>query len=118
MVIDTWAMYDTMLAAALTNTKFVVLDRPNPITGLNALGPVLNESYSSYVGRKPIAQAHGMTSGELARMFVGQGWIKQDTNGSDLTLEVVKMDGWERHMSWADTGLHWVLPSPSMHSGV
>ncbi|RJE21825.1 hypothetical protein PHISCL_05844 [Aspergillus sclerotialis] len=110
----TWAMYDTMLAAALTNTKFVVLDRPNPITGLNAFGPVLKERYSSYVGRKPIAQAHGMTSGELARMFVGQGWIKQDANGSDLTLEVVKMDGWERKMSWAETGLHWVLPSPNM----
>lgn len=106
-------MYDTMVAAALTNVTFVVLDRPNPITGLNAFGPVLNESYASYVGRRAIAQSHGMTSGELAKMFVGEGWIKQAANGSDLALEVIQMKGWKRWMTWKDTGLPWVMPSPS-----
>lgn len=106
-------MYDTMVAAALTNTTFVVLDRPNPITGMNAFGPVLNETYASYVGRRPIAQAHGMTSGELATMFSGEGWIQQAANGSEPRLEVVKMRGWKRWMAWKDTGLPWVMPSPS-----
>ena len=110
---DIWAMYDTMLAAALTNTAFMVLDRPNPISGMHAFGPVLDERFSSYVGRRAIAQAHGMTAGELAKMFVGEGWIREATNGSELALEVVKMDGWRREMMWVDTGLPWVMPSPS-----
>ncbi|PGH02331.1 hypothetical protein AJ79_07671 [Helicocarpus griseus UAMH5409] len=109
-----WAMHDTMIAAALSNASFIVLDRPNPITGLNAFGPVLNVNYSSYVGRQPIAQAHGMTAGELASMFVGEGWIKQAANGSELSLSVVKMKGWERWMAWKDTRLPWIMPSPNM----
>lgn len=109
-----WAMHDCMVAAALANASFVVLDRPNPITGLNAFGPVLNRSVSSYVGRQPIAQAHGMTAGELAKMFVGEGWIKREANGSEVSLEIVKMDGWKRSMTWRDTGMPWVLPSPNM----
>ncbi|KAK2738905.1 hypothetical protein FQN55_009675 [Onygenales sp. PD_40] len=110
-----WAMYDTMIAAALTNITFVVLDRPNPITGLNAWGPVLNTTHSSYVGRQAIAQAHGMTAGELAKMFVGEGWIKEAANGTDLaSLSVIKMKGWERWMAWKDTGLPWIMPSPNM----
>ncbi|GKZ56588.1 hypothetical protein AnigIFM49718_001855 [Aspergillus niger] len=110
----TWAMYDTMVAAAIANASFVVVDRPNPITGLNAFGPVLNESYASYVGRRPIAQAHGMTTGELASMFVGENWIQEAANGSDLNLEVILMKGWKRSMTWKDTHLPWVMPSPNM----
>lgn len=106
-------MYDTMVAAAISNATFVVVDRPNPITGLNAFGPVLNESYASYVGRRPIAQSHGMTAGELAKMFVGEKWIRNAANGSDLTLEVIPMQGWKRSMTWKETGLPWVMPSPS-----
>ncbi|KAH6879871.1 hypothetical protein B0T10DRAFT_566044 [Thelonectria olida] len=109
-----WAMYDTMVAAALSNVSFVVLDRPNPITGL--FGPVLNESFvNSYVGRRAIAQVHGMTAGELAKMFVGEGWIKDSAGGTDLkSLNVIKMKGWDRHMRFEDTGLPWVIPSPNM----
>ena len=110
----TWAMHDTMIAAAVANTTFVVLDRPNPITGLNAFGPVLNRSVASYVGRQPIAQAHGMTSGELAKMLVGEGWIEHEANGSDVSLEVIQMGGWRRSMAWKDTRLPWVYPSPNM----
>ncbi|KAJ9150902.1 Uncharacterized conserved protein UCP016719 [Pleurostoma richardsiae] len=110
-----WAMYDTMVAASVMNVSFVVLDRPNPITGLNAFGPILNESYiTSYVGRRAIAQAHGMTAGELAGMFVGEGWISEAANGSSLDLQVIKMEGWKRSMTFAQTGLPWVIPSPNM----
>ncbi|KAL1888069.1 hypothetical protein Sste5346_009806 [Sporothrix stenoceras] len=111
-----WAMYDTMVAAAMSNVSYVVLDRPNPITGMNAFGPVLNESFiNSYVGRRAIAQAHGMTAGELAKMFVGEGWIKETAGGADLTsLTVIPMKGWNRHMTFAETGLPWVIPSPNM----
>ena len=108
-------MYDTMVAAALSNASFVVVDRPNPITGMNAFGPVLNQSYASYVGRRPIAQAHGMTTGELAKMFVGEGWIEEAANGSALSLDVIAMEGWNRSMAWKDTGLPWVMPSPSAY---
>ena len=109
-------MYDTMVAASLSNASFVVLDRPNPITGLNAFGPVLNESFiTSYVGRRAIAQAHGMTLGELAKMFVGDGWIREGANGSEVSLRVVEMERWKRDMAWKDTGLSWVMPSPSMN---
>ncbi|KAK2612767.1 hypothetical protein QQS21_001218 [Conoideocrella luteorostrata] len=110
-----WALYDTMVAAAATNTTFMVIDRPNPTTGLNAFGPVLNDSYAtSYVGRRPIAQVHGMTVGELARLFVGEGWIRQASNGSALALEVIKMKAWKRSMRFQDTQLPWVFPSPNM----
>jgi uncharacterized protein YbbC (DUF1343 family) len=113
---DVWAMYDTMVAAAAMNVTFVALDRPNPITGLNAYGPVLNESYiTSYVGRRAIAQAHGMTAGELAKMFVGEGWIAQASkNPSPLDLQVIPMKNWKRSMTFAQTGLPWVMPSPNM----
>ncbi|EFW99753.1 hypothetical protein CMQ_71 [Grosmannia clavigera kw1407] len=112
----TWAMYDSMVAAAMSNISYVVLDRPNPITGLNAFGPVLNESFvNSYVGRRAIAQAHGMTAGEMAKMFVGEGWIKESAGGLDLpSLNVVEMKGWKRSMDFVDTKLPWVLPSPNM----
>lgn len=108
-------MYDTMIAAAKANASFVVLDRPNPITGLNAFGPVLDESFvTSYVGRRAIAQAHGMTVGELASMFVGEGWISEAADGASLSLEVVPMKKWKRSMRFEDTGLPWVMPSPNM----
>ena len=103
-----------MVAAAAASAIFVVLDRPNPITGLNAFRPVSNRSVSSYVGREPIAKAHGMKAGELAQMFVGEGWITREANSSNYSLEVVEMEGWQRWMTWRDTGMPWVLPSPNM----
>lgn len=108
-------MYDSMVAAAMSNISYVVLDRPNPITGMNAFGPVLNETFmDSYVGRRAIAQAHGMTSGELAKMFVGEGWIEEAAGGLALpSLKVVEMKGWKRSMNFDTTKLPWVLPSPS-----
>ncbi|CAH0019935.1 unnamed protein product [Clonostachys rhizophaga] len=109
--LDVWVMYGAMVAAAKKQASFVVLDHPNPITGLNAFGPVLNESFvTSYVGRRAIAQSHGMTVGERARPHVHS----EAADGSSLSLNVVRMENWQRWMTFHDTGLPWVMPSPNM----
>ncbi|WP_369198123.1 exo-beta-N-acetylmuramidase NamZ family protein [Streptomyces djakartensis] len=103
-----WTLYDCMEAAQLAGKRFVVLDRPNPVTGRAALGPVLHKEFATFVGRQPIAQAHGMTVAELARLF----------NGEFLTdpvpLETVTMSGWDRSDFYDASGLPWVPPSPNM----
>lgn len=107
-----WTLYDSMVAAALAGKRFVVLDRPNAISGRRASGPVLHPEYATFVGRKPIAQAHGMTVGELARMF-NAVWVPGDA-GRPVRLDVVELAGWRRDMYFEDTGLPWVPPSPNM----
>ncbi|MFI8299394.1 exo-beta-N-acetylmuramidase NamZ domain-containing protein [Streptomyces nigra] len=103
-----WTLYDCMEAAQLAGKRFVVLDRPNPVTGRAALGPVLHKEFATFVGRQPIAQAHGMTVAELALLF----------NGEFLTdpvpLETVRMTGWRRSDFYDASGLPWVPPSPNM----
>ncbi|MGQ9581299.1 MAG: exo-beta-N-acetylmuramidase NamZ family protein, partial [Armatimonadota bacterium] len=84
-----------------------ILDRPNPITGLRPEGPVLNPNFTSFVGMYPIAQRHGLTMGELAKLF-------QKRFGVQCELTVVELDGWSRDMWFDETGLPWVLPSPNM----
>ncbi|MFG3048403.1 exo-beta-N-acetylmuramidase NamZ domain-containing protein [Streptomyces sp. NPDC048241] len=103
-----WTLYDCMEAAALAGKRFVVLDRPNPVTGRAALGPVLHQEFATFVGRRPIAQAHGMTVAELARLFNGEFLEKP------VPLETVTMTGWRRAMFFDDCGLPWVPPSPNM----
>lgn len=107
-----WTLYDSMVAVALAGKRFVVLDRPNAISGRQALGPVMHPEYETFVGRKPISQAHGMTVGELARLFNAE-WVAGDA-GRTVELTVVEMDGWFRDMYFEDTGLPWVPPSPNM----
>lgn len=107
-----WTMFDCMEAAVLADKEFVVLDRPNPITGVAAEGPVLEPFYSTFVGRQPISQRHGMTVGELARLFNGE--FLPETVGSAVELTVIEMRGWKRDLMFWDTGLPWVLPSPNM----
>ncbi|MFF4898821.1 exo-beta-N-acetylmuramidase NamZ domain-containing protein [Streptomyces sp. NPDC001068] len=103
-----WTLYDCMEAAQLAGKRFVVLDRPNPVTGRAAQGPVLHREFASFVGRQPIAQAHGMTVAELAKLF----------NAEFLTtpvgLDVVPMTGWLRDRFHDAYGLPWVPPSPNM----
>ena len=92
--------------AARLGKKVVVLDRPNPIGGAmegNLLDPLL----ISFVGAHRLPMRHGLTLGELARLFVAEG-------GIDADLEVVRLRGWRRLMLFADTGLPWVAPSPNM----
>lgn len=108
-----WTMSDCMEAAAQSGREFVVLDRPNPIGGLDAGGPVLDPEYATFVGRYPIAQSHGMTAGELAGMF-NEEILPNRTDGEKVDLTVVPMKGWQRGMLFADTGLPWVMPSPNM----
>lgn len=106
-----WSLYTAMVAAAKVDAAFVVLDRPNPIGGRVA-GPVLDPKFSSGIGKKPIAQQHGMTVGELAGFFAAE-FLPGD--GVQLArLDVVQVRGWRRDTFFAETGLNWVLPSPNM----
>ncbi|MET8830281.1 DUF1343 domain-containing protein [Streptomyces sp. NPDC004610] len=103
-----WTLFDCMEAAALAGKRVVVLDRPNPVTGRGAYGPVLKPAHASFVGRQPIAQAHGMTVGELARLFNGEFLP------APVPLDVVRMSGWRRSDFYDASGLPWVPPSPNM----
>lgn len=107
-----WTLYDCMVAAALAGKRFVVLDRPNPVTGRTATGPVLDRRYASFVGREPIAQTHGMTVVELALLFNGE--FVPAAAGRPVALETVTMTGWHRTDFFDATGLPWVPPSPNM----
>ena len=109
----TSTMFLTMEAAAENNIKFIVLDRPNPITGLKVEGAILDDSLTSFVGLHKIATAHGMTVGELAKLVNEEGWLK---NKAKADLTVIKMDGWKRNMWYDETGIPWVKPSPNMIS--
>ncbi len=107
-----WTLYDCMVAAAAAGKRFVVLDRPNPVSGRQAYGPVLDPKYATFVGRAPIAQAHGMTVGELAMLYNGE--FLRAAAGRQVKLSVVWMNGWRRSDFWEATGLPWVPPSPNM----
>lgn len=98
-----------MEAAADAGIRMVVLDRPNPITGLNPDGPISQNDRRSFTAYRPMPVAHGMTIGELAQFYNGE-----DKLGCDLT--VIKVEGWKRSMWWDETGLMWVNPSPNMRN--
>ncbi|HXK61096.1 MAG TPA: DUF1343 domain-containing protein [Acidobacteriota bacterium] len=89
------------------DVEIIVLDRPNPIGGLQLEGPVLDPDYRSFVGLFPLPIRHGMTVGELARYFSGECAV-------DCKLQVVPMQGWRREMYFDQTGLPWVMPSPNI----
>ena len=107
-----WTMYTAMRAAVATGARFVVLDRPNPVGG-TARGPMMTKAYESGIGLKEIVQAHGMSVGELARFFDGE-FLEADAGGRLAELTVVPVRGWRRDMTYAETGLPWVMPSPNM----
>lgn len=102
-----YTMALAMKAAARAGLKFVVLDRPNPIGGALVEGNLVGERYRSFVGLYALPNRHGMTAGELARLF-------NETQGIGADLEVVPCRGWKREMSWHQTGRHFVPPSPNM----
>ncbi len=98
-----------MEEAAKAHVPYYVFDRPNPITGIHVEGPVLIARNESFIGYFPLPVRHGMTIGELARMFKVENAIHAD-------LTVVPMLGWQR-TEWFDaTGLPWINPSPNIRN--
>jgi len=99
----------SMRACAEAGKEFIVLDRPNPISGNLVEGGILDERFTSFVGACPVPVRHGLTAGELAV------WANE-TLGIGCRLTVCKMTGWRR-ATWADeTDLPWVMPSPNIPS--
>ncbi len=102
-----YTVANCMKAAARQRIPVIVCDRPNPVNGRDVEGNVLDEAYASFVGQYPIPMRHGMTVGELARLFNDHFRIGAD-------LHVVAMDGWTRGMYYDETTLPWVMPSPNI----
>ncbi len=97
-----------MKVAADRKLRFVVLDRPNPLGGVEVAGPVLDAA-GSFVNHHALPIRHGMTIGELAGLFAADDHL-------DVRLEVVRMEGWRRKDYFDHTGLSWVSPSPNLRS--
>jgi uncharacterized protein YbbC (DUF1343 family) len=97
-----------MEACQKKGIEVVILDRPNPINGVTLEGNILDMNYSSFVGRHPLPVRHALTMGEVALMH------KKYWGGKDSNLTIIEMQGWKREMSFEDTALPWVLPSPNL----
>lgn len=96
-----------MERAATRRLPVIVLDRPNPLGGTVVEGPLVEPGFESFVGRFPIPVRHGLTMGELALLFNQEFGLGAD-------VQIVRMEGWTRNMTWEDSGLPWVPPSPNM----
>jgi uncharacterized protein YbbC (DUF1343 family) len=102
-----WTMFYCLEAAAAEGKLVVILDRPNPIGGELIEGNLLAADCHSFVGLRSIPMRHGLTMGELARLF-------NDYFGIGANLAVIPMRGWQRGMNFRDTGFPWLFPSPNM----
>ena len=102
-----YTMANCLRAASTAGVPVVVCDRPNPIGGVMIEGPTLTSGFESFVGQFPIPLRHGMTIGELARLF-------NDAFGIGADLDVIPMTGWKREAYQDETGLPWVMPSPNL----
>ena len=102
-------MLYAMEEAAKAKIRFVVLDRPNPITGTRVEGPMLDKDQLSFVGAFPLPLRHGLTIGELARLENGELGLGAD-------LQVIQMTGWKRDQWFDFTALPWVNPSPNIRN--
>src|SRR5262245_5396495 len=102
-----YTMAYCLMAARRQGLTVIVCDRPNPIGGTAVEGPMLEHGFESFVGLFPIPMRHGMTIGELARLF-------NEHFGLGAALEIVEMEGWKREMYHDDAGAPWVMPSPNM----
>jgi uncharacterized protein YbbC (DUF1343 family) len=96
-------------ASRTNHLSVVILDRPNPVNGVDVQGPLSTQGRENYVNPVSEPMRPGMTMGELAQYFNGEGHL-----GADLT--VMKMEGWRRQLWWDGTGLPWVNPSPNIRS--
>ena len=104
-----WTAALALEACADLEKGIIVCDRPNPIGGEIVEGRGIEEGFESFVGLESIPNRHAMTVGEIVQLVNGLEKYKGN-------LEVIKMEGWERRMSWADTGIPWINPSPNMRS--
>ena len=102
-----YTMANCLKAASRQGVKVIVCDRPNPVGGLAVEGPVLAKGFESFVGLYPIPMRHGMTIGEMARLF-------NEHFGIGADLDVVPMEGWRRDMYYDATGLTWIMSSPNI----
>ena len=102
-----YTMANCLKAARKHGLKVIVCDRPNPIGGARVEGMTLVPGFESFVGMYPIPMRHGMTIGELARLF-------NDEFGIGADLEVIPMEGWRRDMYFDATGLTWIISSPNI----
>ena len=96
-------------ACAENDIELVVLDRPNPIGGNRVEGNLVEDGFYSFVSQFPIPYLYGMTPGETARYLNGEGLV---AGGKKAKLTVVPMEGWTRDMTFDETGMPWILPSP------
>ena len=102
-----YTMANCMRAAAKHGVHVVVCDRPNPVGGEEVEGARLDPAFASFVGQFPIPLRHGLTIGELARLF-------NDEFGIRCSLDVIPLAGWRRTMYFDETGVPWVMPSPNI----
>lgn len=100
-----------MEACAELGKEFMVLDRPNPISGNKVEGSLVEDDCISFVSQFPIPYLYGLTPGELAQYLNEEGLL---SDGKKTKLTVIPMEGWTRDMDFASTGMPWVLPSPHM----
>jgi uncharacterized protein YbbC (DUF1343 family) len=103
-----WTAALMMKVAASVGTEVIVLDRPNPLGGVRVEGAPQRDGYLSFVGLYPVSVRHGLTIAELL------GWVREREGIERDVLRVVPMDGWQRAMTFPETGLPWVMPSPNM----
>ena len=103
----------TMEAASEHGKTYIVLDRPNPISGSRVEGPILEPKLRTFVGWLPMPIVHGLTVGEIASMINGERWLR---TGRRARLHVVRMTGWKRSMFYNQTSLRWINPSPSIRT--
>ena len=102
-----WTALFMMEACEEKKIKVIVLDRPNPVNGIDLEGPGLNKNFCSFVGLHPMIIRHGLTIGECLKLIHTELNLKTE-------LEIVKMKDWHREMWYDETGLPWVFPSPNM----
>ena len=102
-----WTALLMMRRCAEAGIAVLVVDRPNPLGGTAVEGPLLGDDFHSFVGLYPLSMRHGLTIGEALTMM-------NESEGAGCSLEIVKMEGWDRSMLFPETGLPWVPPSPNM----
>lgn len=102
-----WTALIVMRGCSRMGVDLIVLDRPNPIGGIEVEGPLLKEGFESFVGLFPMTMRHGLTIAEALSMI-------RESTGIECSLSIVKMEGWNREMLFEETKLPWVQPSPNI----